>query len=401
MMAGADTRPMARQRWVFAMTVAFLYTATVLRSLLVLGGSRRELVVLLLLVWLALLLSEPAVSRLWRSYFTLNVVLQSAIVAVLLTMSPSSDFFAILLAIPSMQAMQRWGERRAAALVGIFAVLIGVALASEHTPGQAVAFAALYTAANVFLAAYALAVKRAAEARSTNEALVVDLREANRHLGDYTQRLERLAGARERRRLARDLHDSVTQALFSMTLTAQSGLLLLSRESQRVSVQLDQFDDLARSALVEMSVVSAELPPQPTSEGGLLEALGRHLATRRPQDGLVVSLEVEGDKPLPPGDDAVLLRIVQEALNNIVKHASVSAAVVRLRLRRPFRVEIEDHGRGFDTAQADGRGVGLTSMRERAAEIGWHLSVSSAPGEGTSVVAEEKRDEEGRCADGD
>jgi len=107
------------------------------------------------------------------------------------------------------------------------------------------------------------------------------------------------------------------------------------------------------------------------------------------------------ERSIAPAAEACLYRVAQEAINNIVKHASVSAAVVRLSLRRPFRVEIEDHGRGFDTAQADGRGVGLTSMRERAAEIGWHLSVSSAPGEGTSVVAEEKRDEEGRCADGD
>ena len=379
------------------MTVAFLYVAaTVLRSTLAFGGDRRVFVLGLLLGWLVLLLSEPALSGLWHPYFAVCVGLQSAIVAVLLMTSDSSDFFAILLAITSMQAMQRWQVRTAAVLIGLFAVLTALSLAGEYGPAQAVAFAAIYTAANVFLAAYALASKRATEARLHNEALAGELQETNRELADYARRAERLAGARERQRLARDLHDSVTQTLFSMTLTAQSALLLLRRGSPQVTVQLDQIDHLARSAISEVSVLSAELPPSPVAAGGLLASLQRHLAERELSDGLTVSLEVEGDEPLQPGDEAAVMRIVQEALNNVAKHAGVPDATVRLRLQRPFRLEIEDRGRGFDTRQADTRGLGLLGMRERAGEIGWNLTVTSSPGAGTRVAAEEASNEGGR-----
>jgi signal transduction histidine kinase len=395
MEAGTRAKPHASQRWVFTLAVAFLYAATVLRSVLVFGGDRRVLVLGLLLAWLLLLLSEPAVSGLWRSYFAVCLVLQSVIVAVLLPMSNGSDFFAILLAVSSMQAIQRWKVRTVVVLIGLFAVLVGVALAGQNGAAQAVAFAAIYTAANVFLATYALASKRATEARERNETLAGELRETNRQLADYAARAERLAGARERQRLARDLHDSVTQTLFSMTLTAQSALVLLRRQSPDVAVQLDQIDRLAHGALSEVSMLGAELPSSPLADAGLLASLRRHLADRELRDGLSVSLEVEGDDRPQAGVEPALLRIVQEALNNVVKHAGVSRAAVRLRLRPPFRVEIEDEGGGFDPGRADARGLGLTSMRERAAEIGWSLKVSSSPGAGTRVVAEQVSGEEG------
>ena len=101
---------------------------------------------------------------------------------------------------------------------------------------------AIYAAANVFFAAYALAARRAVEARARNEALAADLRQANQRLTESSERAERLGAARERQRLARDLHDSVTQTLFSMTLTARSALLLLRREPREVPAQLDQID---------------------------------------------------------------------------------------------------------------------------------------------------------------
>jgi signal transduction histidine kinase len=283
------------QRWIFTMTVAFLYVASVLRSLLEFDGQRRLLALALLAVWLVLLLTEPALSRRWRPCFAVFVALQAVVVGVLLSLSDASDFFAILLAIPSMQAMERWQVRQAAVLIGLFAVLVGLSLTNEYGAVQAVTFAAIYTGVNVFLASYALAAKRATEARVRNEGLADDLRDANRRLADYAERAERLAGARERQRLARDLHNSVTQTLFSMTLTAQSALLLLQRSPQQVAVQLDQIDRLAHSAMSEMDTLSAELPPSPPADGGLPAGLRRHLTERERQDGLSVALEVDGE----------------------------------------------------------------------------------------------------------
>ena len=303
MVGTADTGTTAPQRWVFTTTVAFFYIATVLRALLVFAGDRRDLVLLLLLVWLALLVSEPALSRVWRPYFALYVVFQSAIVAVLLGMPGFPDFFAILLTVPSMQAMQRWRPRTAVVLIALFAVLIGLSLAGRVRSRPSHRLRRDLHAANVFLAAYALAAKRAAEARLRNETLADELQETNRQLADYARRAERLAAARERQRLARDLHDSVTQTLFSMTLTAQSARLLLQRQAPQVAVQLDQIDHLARSALSEVSLLSSELPTSPLTEGGLLASLQRHLADRESKDGLCVSLQVDGDESLPRSDE--------------------------------------------------------------------------------------------------
>ncbi|HJW74204.1 MAG TPA: sensor histidine kinase [Thermoleophilia bacterium] len=401
MAAVAVEKPLATQRWVFAMTVAFLYAAVVLRSLLAFEGSERYLALILMAAWLLLLLSEPTLSRVWPPYFALYVGLQAAFIAVLLPTSDSSDFFAILLAIPSMQAMQRWRPRTVAVVIALFAALTGLCLVDEYGPAQAVTFAAIYAAADIFLATFALATRRALEARLRNEALVGELRQANLQMTEYAQRLERLAGAHERQRLARELHDSVTQTLFSMTLTAKSAVLLLGRDPRGLQDQLDQIEHLARDALAEMSVLGDEQAASLLTEGGLVATLQRHLAERAHQDGLSVSLEREGDERLPDREEQALLRIAQEALNNVVKHAGVSTAVIRVRLRQPFRLEIGDRGRGFDPARAGERGVGLTSMRERADEIGWRFAVVSSPGAGTRVVVEEMSSEGGESGAGD
>lgn len=401
MAALAETKAMAPQRWVFAMTVAFLYAAVGLRSLLVFDGSERALALALLGAWLLLVLTEPALTRIWPLYFALYVGLQAVVVALLLRMSGGSDFFGILFAVPSMQAMPRWGTRATALLIGLFAALTWLCLVGEDGPAQAVAFAAIYGVANVFLSVLVLTMRRAAKARRHNDALAGELRHANEQLAKYAQRLERLAGARERQRLARDLHDSVTQTLFSMTLTARSAALLLGRDPKGLRDQLDQIEDLAQGALSEMNALGGEQPASPLTEGGLAAGLERHLTERARQDGLEVAFELDGDERLPEREERALLRIAQEALNNVVKHAGVSTAVVRLRLRHPCRLEVEDEGRGFDRALAGERGVGLSSMRERAAETGWRLTVVSAPGAGTRVVVEETRSEGGMSGAGD
>jgi signal transduction histidine kinase len=395
MVAVAITRPRVSQRWVFMVTVAFFYTATVLRAVLENENGDRVFALGLLAVWLVLLLTEPTLTRLWRPYFAVCVGLEAFVVAALLPLSGGSDYFAILLTVPCMQAAQRWGPRATAVLIGLFAMLTGLQLMGGYGVAKALGMVAVYIAADALLAVVALTAQRATEARSRNEALVGELREANSRLVEYARRAEQLAAARERQRLARELHDSVTQTLFGMTLAARSALLLLPRDPEEVKTQLDQIEHLAHDALAEMEALSAELPPPPVAEGDLVAGLRHHLADRRTQEGLSVSLEVEGDERLPPDHDQALLRIVQEALNNVVKHAGTSRAVVRLTLRRPRRVEIEDQGRGFDPGAAGGRGMGLGSMRERADEIGWRLTVISSPDSGTRIVAEEMPEQGG------
>jgi signal transduction histidine kinase len=138
-----------------------------------------------------------------------------------------------------------------------------------------------------------------------------------------------------------------------------------------------------------MRVLISELRPEKVTEGGLAAALRRHLADRHVPESLAVSLEVEGDQPLSSAEEQGLFRIAQEALNNIVKHAQASEACIRLHLIEPLWMEIEDQGQGFDLVQVRNSGrVGLTSMGERAAEIGWNLRIFTAPGAGTRIRVE-------------
>ncbi len=218
---------------------------------------------------------------------------------------------------------------------------------------------------------------------------MLELQETNRQLQAYSKQLEQLAVTRERHRLARELHDSVTQTIFSMTLTTQSALLLLDRDPRQASAQLDRLHQLSQSALAEMRVLISELRPEKVAEGGLVAALRRHLADHRVSEGLAVTLEVEGGQPLRPAEEQGLFRIAREALNNIVKHAQASQARIGLHLKEPLWLEIEDQGQGFDLERARDSGhIGLSSMGERAAEIGWNLRIITTPGAGTRVRVE-------------
>jgi signal transduction histidine kinase len=147
---------------------------------------------------------------------------------------------------------------------------------------------------------------------------------------------------------------------------------------------LERLNQLAHNSLAEMQLLFSELAPE--KPGGFVSALKRHIDERRRLDNLLVELNLDGDHPLSPFEEQGLFRITQEALNNVVKHAKADHAVIHLQLGEQPYMEIEDHGIGFDPRQAPGQGrVGLVSMQERAAEIGWSLGVVSSPGNGTRV----------------
>ncbi len=385
-------------RWVFYVASGFLYAGAVLRSPLVIEDTPvLAASLLLLLAALVLFLTEPMISRRWRPWFTAYLVMQTAIVVALLSLPGDYDFFAVLFGVLSMQAMERGGARTGTLWIAAFIPLTALALWSGTDPGAVAAFVLVYTALDVALGVYVLTTRRAVEARAASQVLAAELETANGELRAYSRRLEGLAVARERNRVARELHDSVTQTIFSMNLTSQSALLLEGQPA-RVRAQLDRLTELTKSALAEMHTLILELAPDVAAGGGLAKALRREV-DRRAEDGLTVSLQVD-EPPVAPGtglsssEEQGLLRIAQEALNNVAKHAGTSDVAVRLRLWEPFRLEIEDRGAGFDPARTPGGGIGLASMSERATEIGWRVAVHSRPEEGTTVVAERLPPEE-------
>jgi signal transduction histidine kinase len=390
------TRLAAPSRWLPPLTAASIFGAALLRTLLIFREPDVLTMVLSVLgVWLILLVSEPAISRKWPfhkygGFFSIYLIIQTSLICVLLVILERADFLAILFAILSMQVMQRFSPRVGWVWIGLFAPLMALSLTFAYIVSEALALTLIYTGLDIFLAFYSLAAQRAQTARAQNQKMAAELETTNHQLQAYSQQLEQLATAHERLHLARELHDSVTQTIFSMNLTTQSALVLLERDPGRVAGQLDHLNQLAQSALSEMRVLIAELRPEPVAEGGLAAALRQHLFSRSLPEGLSVSLDVEGDQSLKPAEEQGLFRIVQEAVNNVMKHSGASQAVIRLHQTEPFWIEVEDNGQGFDlksaqTGSRPGGQVGLSGMQERAAEIGWDLRVLTSPGTGTRI----------------
>ena len=375
---------------IYYLAAALYYIAVLLRTILVYRDSP-ELgqALVLLLAGLALFISEPAISRRWSSYFPIYLLVQTSLVFVLLATPGSSDFFAILLGILSMQAMLNLNPKLGAVWIGACALIMGLLIARNYGAPQAVALSLIFTAVNVFQGSFALIIRRKQAAQDQKLELARELQAANRQLHEYSTRLEHLAIARERNRFARELHDSVTQTVFGMTLTTQSALLLFERDPMRVRDQLERLSQLVRSALAEMQALISTLKPEGTTMLGLIPALRRHLADIRIAENLSVSLLVEGEHSLTIAEEQALLGIAQEALNNILKHAQTGQAEVRLHLAEPCWMEVADQGLGFDLQQARDSGkMGLISMQERAGEIGWDLQVITSPGAGTCIRVE-------------
>jgi signal transduction histidine kinase len=375
-------------RWIFILTTAFLLTAVLLRTVLNYSGySEFPRIIVLLSIWLILVASEAAISQRLKWYIFPYLAVQTVLVGFLLSTQGFSDFFATLTIILSMQAFLRLRPLAGGILIGLWAVAIVVLLFNFYRY-EALSLAILYSAANILFGAYTIASQRSEQALSRNEALAIQINEANECLRKYSNEMEQLSLARERSRLAREMHDSITQTVFSMSLAAQSAGLMVENNMGGVEAQLQRIGQLSGSALAEMKLLISELKPA-TIPGGLGPALRSLVSGRRLPGNLKVDLDIKGNAGLDAGEEQALFHIIREALNNTAKHARIGKARVKLDLTSTPRVEITDTGRGFDTGQVvSGQGMGLKSMAERAAEIGWRITIDSAPGMGTQVMLE-------------
>jgi signal transduction histidine kinase len=205
------------------------------------------------------------------------------------------------------------------------------------------------------------------------------------------ERSRELSTIEERKRLARELHDSVTQTLFSIGLTAEAASELVEADPARARAQLGRLQELTRAAMAEMRSLIFELRPAELETEGLAAALRKHVEVLRRLHGQEIELRVEGDRRLPPDVEKGLLRIAQEALGNALRHSGADHVLLTLDAH-DSRVElgVTDDGSGFDPGEAAQRSrrLGLTSMRERAEALGGTLSIDSEPGEGTTIRVE-------------
>ncbi len=331
-------------------------------------------------------------ARLISVYPYTYVGLQTGLVVILLLLPPRPDFTASLFIPLSIQAVLWFDRRWGFTWIAGFIVLIAVTLPTGWESGvSALALILLYSVWCILFGGFASLVMRAAVAQAENVRLYDELKSTNRQLLDYSAQAEELAAVQERNRFARELHDSVTQTAFSMTLAVQTARLLWETDKGRVKAQLDHLQELAKSALGETQVLVAQLRPVSLAEEGLVAALMRLCAEQKARNGLEVFMEVASDRKLPEPLVVGLYRIVQEALNNVGKHAGVSRATVRLDLAAVTPcIEVADEGAGFavESVKQETGHMGLIGMAERARELGWTMSVDSRPGSGTRIRVE-------------
>lgn len=192
-----------------------------------------------------------------------------------------------------------------------------------------------------------------------------------------------------RRHLARELHDSVSQAIYAIVLTTHAAQARAERDPAKARATLDTVVELAEAALAEMRALIFELRPEALAEVGLIGALHRQLDGLELRHGLATDRDLCDEPTLPFATKQVLLRVVQEALHNVVKHARARRVAVRAyEAGERLHVEVRDDGVGFDPHASFPGHLGHTSMRERLGALGGHLRLESAPGEGTVVALE-------------
>jgi signal transduction histidine kinase len=373
-------------------------------------------------VYAVLLFAEPFFFRHKRIRTYIYLIAQIAVICGLAPIIRNWDFWALLVCPLVVQAMVSFEPRTGYFLTGILIVVSACLLLVVYDSIRGgLPKIPVWGSAYLLMAALVAISREAVAARDQSRKQQAELELAHRQLQHYTERAEELAVLQERNRLARELHDAVTQTLFSASLIAEAMPALWERDQEMGQERLAMLRQMSRGALAEMRTLLLELRPAAlveTSLGDLLRQLGEAVTGRA---GIPVTVEVEGLCELPADLHVALYRIAQEALNNVVKHAKASQVAVSLRCtprvpsggppssRRQngqqdagsppsssrageegpeIKVElvIRDNGRGFDLDDLPPEGMGLGIMRERAEAVGAQLGIVSQLSQGTRLT---------------
>jgi len=202
------------------------------------------------------------------------------------------------------------------------------------------------------------------------------------------EQAQRAATLEERQRLSRELHDSVSQALYGIVLGTRTAVVLLERNAQAAADPLKYVLTLAETSLAEMRALIFELRPDSLQTEGVVAALSRQIDLLGARHGLAFEVDLGDEPDVPLNVKEALYRIAQEALHNIVSHAEAQRVTVRLRLERDsIALEISDDGRGFDASALHPGHLGLRSMQERAERLRGSCQILSVPGQGSTINA--------------
>jgi signal transduction histidine kinase len=311
-------------------------------------------------------------------YFAIQTILVSAILA----LRPAAvDTFGFLFFMLSVQAFLVFLDRDAMRWLLLFFLLSSLT-AFWGRGASGLVYIVFSAAAYVLLGVFGSALRQTEIARRQNEHLLAELRVAQRRLQD-------LAVAEERNRLARDLHDSAKQQAFALSAQLDAAHSLIHRDPAAAERHLRQAEQLADTLRQELATFILELRPPALDNAGLATALHQYAAEWAQQSTINATVHVRGERVLPREVEHTLFRIAQEALANIARHSRAHAAEVRLDYTpEQVTLAIQDDGQGFDPQQIS-RGVGLHSMRERAALLPQGtLALDTGHGRGTRVTVQ-------------
>ncbi len=342
--------------------------------------------------------SAPAIAVRYPVLTQSYLFLQTVLIALLIQTKPTQDYYALLFLTLGPLATRYLPAGRDLIWLGVFSVVITGSLLLAFGVSGGVTYFPIYVMGIVILSFYGRATRRAEEAKKESERLLGELRDANVKLRAYAEQAEEVAVMHERNRLARELHDAATQTVFSITLTAQAARMACEQDPSRLPELLDRIQESGADALAEMRGLVSGLRPRRVAEDGLVAVLRQHFALRERREQLRVIFSIEGEERGEIDLKETLLRVVQESLNNVVKHAGTREAEVSLVFtQREVLLRVRDSGGGFDPGTAEGAkgtggatgagGFGLASMRERVESRGGSLQVVSRPGAGTEITA--------------
>jgi len=203
------------------------------------------------------------------------------------------------------------------------------------------------------------------------------------------EQAQQLAAVEERQRLARELHDSVSQALYGIALGLHTARIQLDRDPGELPESLNYLLSLAEAALDEMRALIFELRPEALEREGLVSALSKQGTALQARYGMIVQTELCEEPNLPLEVKQALYRIAQEAMHNTVKHARARNVELRLsQTANAIILEVRDDGVGFDPLGSFPGHLGLHSMQERLSSLSGTLQIESAPGQGTSILVQ-------------
>ncbi|HZD58243.1 MAG TPA: sensor histidine kinase [Anaerolineales bacterium] len=334
---------------------------------------------------------EPLITQGSTWWAHLYLIFQTSLIFIASLFYFELDFFAILYLPLCGQAMFLFPRRTSMVWVSILILATFAGQTIQFGWPGGLSFTLLYIGGLIFVTAFSVLTIQADESRQRSERLLDELREAHRQLQAYAGQAEELAVAKERNRLARDLHDSVAQTLYGLTLQSEAASRqLASGHLDKVGEYLGEIRQSAQQTLQEARLLIFELRPPILEKDGLSAALRARLEDVEGRSGLKTHVNLDEVGRLPSDVETGLYRIGQEALNNILKHAQAGQVWLNLTLNQTkVSLEIVDDGMGFDPAAAHEQGgMGLEGMQARAEQIGANFRMQSERGEGTRVKVE-------------